>query len=328
MQQLIRISRYLFPFFNSAVYALTRYNEFVGFAAFMAFIGINLLALVILYFVGEKLYIKGLSRDSGSRQNKKKDLSKVYKYDKKGIVLELMSKEWRSIRRTPIFMLNVVVANFIFPIIFGISFFIGFIQSAQEIPDMEGLINFTNPSVMLIAIGALTFLCSIASSSSSAISREGSSAWVMKTIPVSLKKQLDAKVYFSLIIDFIIVMMFEAILIPFIKVPLTYLFLVNVPLILILLIYNYLVLILDLRRPRLDWKEESEAVKQNMNVFFSMILNMVIAGLFVLLGLLIDEANLNIYLVFVITSVLLLGTYIALMIFIKKKQVKLFSKVG
>ena len=59
-----------------------------------------------------------------------------------------------------------------------------------------------------------------------------------------------------------------------------------------------------------------------------MILNMAIAGLFVLLGLLIDEANLNIYLVFVITSVLLLGTYIALMIFIKKKQVKLFSKVG
>jgi len=103
---------------------------------------------------------------------------------------------------------------------------------------------------------------------------------------------------------------------------------VNIPLIMALLILNYLSLLIDLRKPKLDWKEESEAVKQNFNVFLSMILNLMVSAFFVIGGILLMQYNINIYLLFTLASVVLLVMYFGLVYLIKRNQIKLFSKVG
>lgn len=325
---LLKVSKFIFPFFNSATYSLVHCNEFLGFASLMTFIGLNLLFMVVLYFVGEKLYIKGLTKDSGRNCAKKENVEDLYKQSKGGVMKELIKKEWLVIKRTPIFMLNVIIVNLIFPIVFGLSFVMGYTSEGASMSAFAEMVDFNNGGILLIVIGVLLFLCSMSSSTSSAISREGSSAWMMKTIPVSLKKQIDAKVYFSMIVDGIILFMVEILLFVIFKAPWYYFILVNIPLIIIMLISNYLSLILDLKRPRLDWKEESEAVKQNFNVFLGMMICIFISILFIVVGVITHKYNSNIYLIFAVSSLVLLVAYVGLMILINKKQVKLFSKVG
>ncbi len=325
---LIRISKWLFPLFNSATYSLRYCNEFLGFSSMMTFIGINVLSMVILYFVGDKLYIKGLTKDNGVNANKKVELEKVYKSNKGGCFKELLSKEWLIIKRTPVFMLNVVIINVIFPFILAISLALGFSSEGESISNLSSFINFNSPGVLFITIGIIMILCSISSPSSSAISRDGSSAAYLKSMPIGLKTQLDAKVCFSFIIDCIIIALVEIICMIALKAPSIYLLIVNIPLCLAVLITSYLSVIVDLVRPRLDWKDENEAVKQNFNVFISCLISVAMAALFIVLGILLLNSNINIYLIFTVTSVILLVLYILINIIVKKNEVKLFSKVG
>lgn len=324
----LKLSRWLFPFFNSAVYSLTHFKEFIGFASLVTFIGLNLLAMVVLYFVGDKLYIKGLTKNTGSKQSKKEDIENIYKDKKSGVTSELIKKEWLVIKRTPVFMLNIIVVNLIFPILLVFSFVMSFSGEVEGIKALIEMIDFYNAGVMFVAIGVLMFICSMSTATSSCISREGSSAYMMKAIPVSLKKQLDAKVYFSMIVDLIILLVTEVALVVLFKAPFIYLLVINPPLILILLIINYIALLLDLRKPRLDWNDENEAVKQNFNVFLSMILVMLVVGLLIFLGIKIFERDFNIYLSSLISVIVLLPIYIGINLWIKKNQVKLFNKVG
>lgn len=316
----IKIARLLFPPFNSAVYSLCHYNEFIGFASIMTFIGFNILSLVVLYFVGDKLYIKGITKTSGDKKQTSKE---KYKESNHGIMWELINKEWIGIKRSPVFMLNIVVANLIFPFILLMSFLI-----SGDTASFNGYIDFSNGGILFIAIGILLVLSSMSTATSSAISREGNGAWMMKVVPVSLKKQMDAKVYFSMILDLIVCFVIEFVLFIMFNVPLSYVVLVNIPLIIVLLILNYLSLIIDLKNPKLTWKEENEAVKQNFNVILSMIVNLIASAVFVVGGILLLKYNINIYLLFGSISVVLFVVYLGLVNLIKKNQIKLFSKVG
>lgn len=325
---LIKISKWLFPLFNSAVYALINCDKFIGLASFITFIGINIISMIVLYFVGEKLYINGLTKNGGSRSSRKVNVEKVYKRSKGGSFYALLKKEWLVIKRTPVFMLNVVISNLIFPLIFAISFLFSFSSEGVNLSDLGIFIDFSNPGILFISIAIILFLSSLMSSSSSAISRDGSSAVYMKSMPVDLKKQLDVKLCFSLILDIVVIAIVETILMVVFKPPLIYLILINIPLLLVISILNYIGLLLDLLRPKLNWKDENEAVKQNFNLFISMIINIVICAMFVVLGIILLKGNINIYLIFILTSVILLVVYILINMIIKKNVVKLFSRVG
>ena len=98
--------------------------------------------------------------------------------------------------------------------------------------------------------------------------------------------------------------------------------------VLIIFINNYLSLILDLLRPKLSWKDENEAVKQNFNVFLGMIISLLISALFIGVGVLLLKRSTNIYLIFTILYVVLLITLVAINVIVKKNENKLFSKVG
>ena len=324
----INLSKWLFPFFNSAAYSLNNYQNFIGVSSIITFIGFNVLALVIMYYLGEKLYIKALTTTRGNPTRRYNEISD-YKCSKKGIIGELMQKEWITIKRTPIFMLNIVISNLILPIFLGIALIATVIQQGMDVfHEALAMIDFSNGSILLVAAGIIMFFACMNGASSSAISREGSNARFMKQIPISLKKQLDAKVYFSSLIDLSAVILMEIILMLVIKAPWYFWAMLTMINILVSLINNYICLMLDLRKPRLDWSEESEAVNQNLNVFWGMIISIAFSGVMICLGLVLLESKINILLIFGLTSVILLSIYILINIIVKKYQLKLFDKVG
>ena len=325
----MKLGKLLFPFFNSATYSLVHYNEFIGLASFITFVGMNLLFLVILYFIGDKLYIKGLTTYSGNETSKKKSLTKIYKKNHGGVMSSLILHEWKTIKRTPVFMLNVVVANVIFPLIIACSFVVAYFESGKDVIDeLLMMINIENGGILLIATSALLVLSSLCGASSSAISREGKNARFMKTVPVDLKTQLDAKVYFSMIVESIVLFVVVGILVFVIGLPWYYGAMLVVLAMLAMLVNNYINILIDLRHPRIDWVEESEAVKQNLNILWGMLVSFAIFVLFALIGIGVYSRGVNIFLIFIVASVILLTIYLIMGYLINKYKNKLFDKVG
>ena len=318
----ISMTKYVFPLFNSATYSLLYCEEVIGGASFGTFIGFNILALVVLYILGEVFYVKGLMKDGGSKKEKK-SIEEIYKSDKGGVMLSLMKKEWKTVVRTPVFMLNIVVMNIIFPILFLVTLVISPSES-----NFKG-IDFNNAGVYLISFAIILFMCSFcgATGGTSAISREGKAAKYMKVFPVSLKKQIDAKVMISFLIDIFVAVIAEIGVIFVFEMPLIYLLLINIPLIPFILTINYFYVLMDLKRPKINWDDESEAIKQNMTVFVGMLLSMIIPVIVAIPGVLIYSMNLNVYLVFLVFAITSLLCYILMAIYIKKNENKLFDEV-
>ena len=93
---IVNTFKYVFPFFNSATYSLLYCDEFVGFASFMTFIGFNVLFMVVLYYLGDLLYIKGLTKNNGNSKERKTASEEKYKSNGDSVMLSLIKKEWRK----------------------------------------------------------------------------------------------------------------------------------------------------------------------------------------------------------------------------------------
>ena len=111
--------------------------------------------------------------------------------------------------------------------------------------------------------------------SSTAISREGTNISFMKYIPMSLKQQLQAKVLSGIlmsVISMLLTMVCVYFLLPIF--PLTWYFAAAAASLITIVLGNYASLALDILHPKLVWKQEAAAVKQNMSGIVSMLAGM------------------------------------------------------
>ena len=321
--------RAIFPFYNSGVNALVNYDNIIGLFALVAFAAFNVIALLFIYLLGDKLYLKTLTVTKGNK--KKIDIVEEVvgkKSKNKGEFYWLLKKEWLIVKRTPIFMLNIVIIVFLMPIIFIVSF----LQEGGNISAIKTSnisIHLSNPLIYLIVLAvAIFFTCSSVAASTS-ISREGSSAWFMKVIPVSYFKQINAKVFFAVLLDILGVIMVGIIPVIVYKIPVYYVIGVLIPLVIIVVLLNYFNILLDLRKPRLNWSEESTAVKQNLNGLVSMLITIAVCAVFGIIAFLFYKYDVNIN-VMILSLVISLVSGIILFLVIcwfYKNSDKLLDKV-
>lgn len=313
----------IFPFYNSASNALINFNNINGIFSLITFISFNLFSLFIIYFIGDKLYLKALIDTRGSKK-KKENLETIANFKKKSVFSMLLRKEWIVIKRTPIFMLNIVVIIFLMPIIMLMSFVIGYTSGGESlvIPDSSVIFSYVESSfVYLIVLVVGVFFTSFSVGGSTAISREGGNAWVMKAIPVSVFKQINVKVFFASILDLIGVLIVAIIPMIMFKIPLYYGLCVLIPLIIITFLINYFNIYLDLRKPKIKWSDESVAVKQNFNAFISIMFTLGVSCLFGITAYLFYKYNIemNVIILSGIIS-LICGIILAIVICLFKKN--------
>lgn len=326
--------RNIFPFYNSGVTALVNYNNLNGIFSLITFVAFNFLAVVIMYFAGEKLYLKTLTITRGNKK-KSESIEEILecKNDKKNNTFSwLLRKEWLIIKRTPIFMLNIVVIVFLMPLILFVSIFISYLSTGGNVSvpinvDVNKFIS--DPFIYLVILAVLVFFTSTSFACSTSISREGNYAWFMKVIPVSYFKQINVKVFFGVLLDMLGVLLIAVIPIIMYKIPFYYVLCVFIPLSLIVIILNYFNILLDLKKPRLNWSEEAAAVKQNMNGLFSMLITSMVCVIFGLLAFLfkIKDINMN---VIILSSVITIISGIILALVVKwfyKNNNKLLDNV-
>lgn len=285
---LLTVSNKLFPGTSVAAKALILSNDIQGFINLLMFLGIAILVIFVFLALGEKLYFKGVIGISESTSKGKEMTSKELKKSviKNSQIIALTAKELKILFRTPIYFINCILMNFLWPVFILIPLFtqpemmnnIRAISTFAKDPNLAGLI-------IGVSLASSLFLSSSNGITSTSISREGKNLFICKYIPVSYATQLTAKLLSGIIMSTIsmIVMIFVAILLirPPIYLPIAILIL-SLPTIIFISIVGILI---DLNFPKLNWDNEVKAVKQNFNVFITLLFGVILAAAIVFIVL-------------------------------------------
>ncbi len=242
-------------------------------------VGATALAFVIFYLVARGLYLNGALNMQNTKVGGKllhdEDLKKMCK--KKDQLKALISKEFKMVRRNPVYALYNFIIGFLWPILAIVLFrgFGSFISKGEAIRQAATdqtyvSIQFTviETAVLVLMIMILPILNS--SIAYSSLSREGNSFPIMKQIPVPYETQIKAKIgiaerilqfsttFYVLIISIIINLIME-IPVYFAIIPVVVSFLVSELCVLVDMIAGY-------KRAYVNWDDEKSISRKNDNV--------------------------------------------------------------
>lgn len=294
-------------------------------------IGIYAVMYVILIEIGKKTYIKNILKTTGYNKSKHKqkvdfetqcnpqNLSKAY-----------IKNEFKNFMKNAIFFMQTIYPISMMMVIFiviTIYFKIGMIEKNQELANLLGGMHLTIEGVCLI-LGIIQVVCSIVNISITAISRQGPNAIFMKYIPINLYKQFLLKNVPQVTIDMVIsgiVVILSKIIFPSISIGnLILTFLVSI---LLIIVNSFLMLIVDIKRPILDWKAEIDVFKQNQNKIFQYVWTITVVVLLMYIKRAFE--NINLYIGILATFILFLFILMIIHIYVKKqiKTHKLFKNI-
>ena len=264
----------IFPSTKIAVNSLINTTNLQGFINLILFIIIAMAALMIFIILGEILYFKGVMGVSETA-SKRKTLSNndlIKSTMQKSSLMAYTLKELRILFRTPVYFMNCVLMNFLWPIFLLIPTFGQGSGSSQ----LKQLTKFSQDSKSAgLVLGAFVAFMIFASCSNAisttAISREGKNLFILKYIPLKYKDQIMAKVLSAVVLGTVGMLMVIILGIILIKLSLELVLLMLIVGTMGVLFTSFVGIFIDLNFPKLQWDTEQKAVKQNINVIISMI---------------------------------------------------------
>jgi len=273
--------------------------------------GVSLGAFLLLLLASEKLFYHGLIGLSESTRRHAVSTEKMRFRSGRRPVRALFLREMRLMNRVPMFLLNGMYSTLFIPALLLVMTSTGHHDSAR----LLGLLTSSNPAVAVLGVAVVCFLSGVMNgTASSALSREGHSFWISQVIPVPWRLQALAKFLHAGAVALLgtavaAVMMAVALGLPWWTAPLGAFMALTAAVGCI-----SLGLLIDLSRPLLDWVSPQRAIKQNMNVFFSMLLNVGLAFLVGLLTARLIRAGLSpIVLLLALEGALLVFSFLALL---------------
>lgn len=269
-QGFFTVMNYLFP--NVPLFVKT-FTE-GSFTAFLGYIGVNAVVIVIMLVLSECLYFRGVIGLTSSASNKKtKDLDKqLTSCKQKNAAYSYFMKEVRMLVRTPVFFTNCIAINFLWPIFIYAMYKI---QSRRiSLSELQKLYADKDLRIQLAfllgIVGISVIVAAINSLSSNAISREGKHFSFMKYIPVPYFTQWNVKAFVGIIFPAAGVLIY---FIPFcimVKVPLIHIIMLTLLSLMSITFVSYMGVYIDSIQPKLIWDDEMSALRENYNTFFSM----------------------------------------------------------
>ncbi|MCT8977401.1 transporter [Clostridium sp. CX1] len=289
---LLEASNKMFPGTAIVTKALIYNSSLQGLVNMFLFAGITLVVILLFVMLGEKLYFRGVvgisETSSKRRELSSKELAK--QIVKKTSLNALTKKELRLLFRTPVYFMNCILMNFLWPVFMLIPAF----TQPEMLVELRNTSEFIkDPSIISMVIGislaASIFLASTNGITSTAISREGQNIFISKYLPTSYKTQITAKLLSGIIMGTIsvIIMILAAVLL--IRIPLYLPFVVLVSSLPGIIFSSLVGILIDLNFPKLTWDNEVKAVKQNFNVIINLVLGMIGGALVAFLAIRLQE---------------------------------------
>lgn len=269
---LMKKTEMLFPSSIFAINAIESSSPAVGILQFALFFLISVGAVFLFLLLGNAFYINGvIGLTQRSVSGKRFTIENYGKHMKRhNAVLAIAMKDWKLLYRTPAYFLNCVLSALLFPIL--VVVILGF--SLKEIP-----LPSSNPMVISVCVIIITFLCTMNGTSPTAISREGRDFPVTSYIPVAGSAQITAKLLPGLLLsifDVVLVVPVSCIFFKFTPLDAGMIFLLSL---ISTTSFNLLGLFFDINFPKLEWDDETAAVKNNLNIILQMVTIILLLGL-------------------------------------------------
>lgn len=256
-----------------------------------------LLSVVVFLLIAEPLYKRGIRvmNDGSGRKGvvTNKELANVL--TQRSVFSNLVQMEWRKLFRSPTFMMNCVITACAMPFIYTGIFLFTIIHSETGVSGFITSLASDENSIyfgLIVIVLEMSLLTSVfCLVSSTAISREGKSFLYIKFLPVPYKLQVKAKLVPGVVISVVLMILPALVLmIPATVLGNSLLYWIG-PLLFIIgtaTFMNTRQMAMDLKAPRLDWIDESVAVKGNfMANFFSFLLLMIPAVILAVMAMLV-----------------------------------------
>lgn len=256
-------------------------------ACLVGVVGLSVLSIFLLIWVGERFYIKGLleggmSATSKGKKNQKGIAGLLGRH--RGSALRIFQMDFRLLLRTPIFFFNNVSIAIVIPLCL---IFVIFMAKGGSGGEIEQAIQFLYqyPEFLILALG-LVFLFFGATSATTAtsFSREGKGIWITRIIPVAPQAQVIGRCVSALCIQALGIVMTFIMLSFIIGLSPQVILLSTLCGIGCALPIQLMGLLIDMHRPLLHWDNPQRAVKNNLNVIFTMLLGMCYTVILVVLG--------------------------------------------
>lgn len=292
---------------------------------------IEIIELIIFIIIGKKLYLNNLIKNISKINLKKvKSKNKTNKYKKTNKNKKYIIQEFNSLIKNPTFLIQCIFPTIIVGILIGglviiifpvILDMIRFEKQLQEIK-----IEF-NIQIAIIILGIIQLIFIFSNISLTTITRKGKNAIFIKYIPMDFYKQfllLNIPQILFNNISIIIILIIMKCLIPSINIlGILILFILSN---LLNIINSSILLIVDLKRPNLNWNNETSALKENSNKLFQYVLTIVIILLLIYLNKIFNNIN---FILAIILMIIIFITIISIInIYIKKNIKELFKKIN
>ena len=207
----------------------------------------------------------------------------------------LFLREWNELAKTPTYAFNAFAGIIIFPIMM-LAMYLGMTSSgevASELLDeLRSLMRgFSGMDLTLIFAGLMAFPCFVNVAASTAVTREGGRLAISRMLPVSPRTQLAAKLLTGLAVN--LLSMASVVIVVGLILPGFALWFLPAALLALMASYATAAvsLTVDAIHPRLNWVNETQAMKQNLNAAFSMLLSVLMMGLVVAIPFLLRSAT-------------------------------------
>jgi len=249
-----------------------------GYALLFAGVSAAAAALVIIGFGGR--YISLAIKQAEIRQHENAAARQKKRSERvRSPFWALYRQEMKEVIAVPVYATNCLAGAVMFPAMMIIMFFA--VQQETGVQLLEMLLNLVDPAVYLaVAAGILSLTCMMNMAVPTAVSREGARHELRRTYPVHGKVQLGAKLLMGLSYNAAAAAICTAVLFalfPAIWKRTMIAFAISQ---LFSLLWSLIGLMIDVLRPKFNWKTETEAVKQSINGMLGML-----AGVAVLLVL-------------------------------------------
>lgn len=322
-----------FLIINPTINMLTNPWSYKALMSFVLVVAICSIDIITFLVIGKTTYLKDILKNLVSLGKKAKTDRKIdisTKIKSKKIAKAYIIKEVKNLIRNPSFFMQCVfpvLVLLINCIIIVVGIYPLILEAIQDesIKTAIDKISFNTEAACDILI-VLQVMFSISNISLTAISREGKDANFIKYIPVELYKQFIYKNIPQFVLNlFITVIVLGLIwyIIPSINIVYM-LFIFGISSI-INLINCYLMLIVDLRRPNLNWSTEEAVVRKSDNKLFQYAF--MIVNILILLYIATIFMNINITIALIIELIIYTILFIIIDRCVKRWQNKLFNKI-
>jgi len=308
--------------------ALINFNSANGLLYLLIFIGISSFIFYGMVYTSEKVFYKGLigGQEVSSKKKKLTDKQLDNKITKvRHPIFAILDRDMKILVRTPIFLMNSIGAVIIIPFALAIPIFSGDQQMTNRIMQFY---NEGNMAIINLALSAfIIFIAANNGIGATTFSREGKQFWISRVVPIKVEYQLMGKILSSILVQILALVVILGGALFIVPLRLSTILVVTILGILGSIPVTQLAMFIDITRPLLDWDNPQKAMKQNMNVLFSLmagIAYVVVSGLMVLFML---KLKLNPTIIYLIMGVMYIVISVVLFKILSRFTTKRFREI-